>query len=89
MILHCNGLYLKPLFICFNNCFIFLVPGEPVIINVIPKTNSLEVTWEPPTEPNGVVTTFRLCWKLSAGHNTTCVSLNGGVTQHGIRNLSK
>lgn len=85
MILDCNGLCLKPLI----TVLFFLVPGEPVIKNVITKTNSLEVTWEPPMEPNGVITTFRLCWKLLAGHNTSCVSLNGGVTQHEIRNLSK
>ena len=87
--LDCKALYVKPLYICFDNFLIFLVPGEPFIVSVVSKTNSLEVTWEPPTEPNGIVTTFRLCWKLSAGHNITCFSLNGGVTWHEIRNLSK
>ena len=65
------------------------MPGEPVIVNVTSKTNSLDVTWEPPTEPNGIITTFKLCWTLSAEDNATCVSLNGGATGYEIRSLSK
>lgn len=87
--LYCKGLYLKPLFICNENFVIFLVPGEPVIVNVISKTNSLEVTWNSPTEPNGIIRTFQLCWMLSTGHNITCVSLNGGARWYEILNLSK
>ena len=83
-----NCFYLKPLFVYFDNFLIRVVPGEPAIVNVTSKTSSLEVTWAPPTEPNGIITTFRLCWMLSA-QNTTCVTLNGGTTRHEIRNLGK
>ncbi len=65
------------------------VPGEPVIVNVIRKTNSLELTWKPPAEPNGIIKTFRLCWTPLAVHNISFVSLNGDASWYEIRNLSK
>ena len=93
--LHVRGPWIARVFVC-NLCLFakitflfFKVPGEPVIVNVTSKTNSLEVTWEPPTEPNGIITMYLLCWMLSVEHNATCVSLSGGTTGHEIRSLSK
>ncbi|KAL9967588.1 hypothetical protein ACROYT_G025850 [Oculina patagonica] len=63
------------------------LPGEPVIVNVIRKTNSLELTWKPPAEPNGIIKTFRLCWTPLAVHNISFVSLNGDASWYEIRNL--
>ena len=65
------------------------VPSEPVIDHVTKRTNSLELTWKPPLEPNGIITEVRLCWRLTEESNKTCEVFSAGVSWYGIKNLSK
>jgi len=49
------------IFILLSSVIVFcLVPGPPSDIEVYPFAEYILVTWKPPEEPNGVITTYQV-----------------------------
>ncbi|KAJ7370453.1 hypothetical protein OS493_032344 [Desmophyllum pertusum] len=63
------------------------VPSEPVIVSVSTMTNYLEINWKLPTEPNGIIKSFHLCWTLVVMNNQSCIDFNGAAIWYRIPNL--
>ena len=53
-------------------------------------SNSIEVNWKPPLEPNGIIKTFELCWSDARDvSNPKCLTFNGVMSSYNISDLSK
>ena len=60
------------------------VPGPISGLSAIPEVVHLHVLWSPPSEPNGVITTYEVCSNISAG---VISYTNTSATQHTLRDL--
>ena len=68
--------------------FLIAVPGQPTVHPVNIKANSIELTWIPPTEPNGVITFYELCWRTNR-QDQKCDKLNHATRSYEIPSLRK
>lgn len=47
--------------ICLRARFLFSVPGPPSNVEAVPVSlKTIRVLWDPPSEPNGIIITYRL-----------------------------
>ena len=77
--------------------FFFVAPGIPLnlcIHNISSK--SLRVTWDPPCDPNGIITEYELKWRLVEDDKQNKVvgsfdnvTSNGNQQNYNITNLRK
>ena len=60
-----------------NCCFSSLVPGVPKdVVLTSSSPNQLDLTWETPSEKNGVITGYYITWRIV--RNDTNHTVNGG-----------
>ena len=60
----------------FNHCCLFLAPSAPTSVEVIVVSSSqLNITWQPPSAPNGVIIGYNITWRMTK--NDLDVSVNG------------
>ena len=74
-----------------KRALVFAVPGQPVLQpDAVITSNSIQVTWKPPLEPNGIIKTFELCWSEARnGSNSNCLTFNSAKRSYNIVDLSK
>ena len=65
-------------------CMYYTVPSPISGLLAIPEVVQLHILWIPPSEPNGVITAYEVCFNISVGvFNYT----NTSSTQHTLRDL--
>ena len=57
----------------------YTVPGPISGLSAIPEVVQLHILWSPPSEPNGVIITYEVCYNISAG---VFSYTNTSATQH-------
>ena len=56
--------------------YLSVVPEAVGSVTVVPLFSQLNVTWTPPTVPNGVITQYTVEWRLNSdsNYNTTVIT---------------
>ncbi|XP_042881990.1 uncharacterized protein LOC122259333 isoform X2 [Penaeus japonicus] len=63
------------------------IPGSPIITSLSVSTpSSMLVKWEPPPQPNGVITGYKVEWKYENQEHS--IYLNSSQTEYEITNLT-
>ena len=66
----------KMSYTAFNHCCPLLAPSGPTSVEVIVVSSSqLNITWQPPSEPNGVIIGYDITWRMTK--NDSDESVNG------------
>lgn len=77
----------------FNMLILVIVPDPPIIIYFPEVTYSLaQIVWEPPTEPNGVITGYRVSYReRNATENQAVVNdtLGASTREYTVRGLRR
>ena len=60
--------YVAQCYICACNIF-SVVPEAAGNVNIVPSFHRLNVTWDPPTVPNGIITQYTAEWKKDSDSN--------------------
>ena len=75
--------------------FVLLAPSAPTQVKVVAVSSSqLDVSWQPPLEPNGVITGYDITWMMtkndlneSVAGETNRTSLAASARMYSITNL--
>ena len=70
------------IYVYFITC-IHVVPGPVSDLSIIPEVAKVIIVWNPPSELNGVITTYEVCSNISGVSSYT----NTSATQHTLRDL--
>ena len=74
------------LYHCMHACMyvcMYTVPGPISDLAAIPEVLQLHISWSPPSELNGVITVYEVCFNNSGVFSYT----NTSATQHTLRDL--
>ena len=76
-----------------HNMLDYSVPGPVSSLSATPAMTQLTVSWNPPSEPNGVIILYEIHFSLSNGTemclcNSSTATINTSATQHTLRGLS-
>lgn len=62
--------------------FSLLAPGKPDNVSLVPvSATQLNLTWESPSDPNGIITGYRVIWKMVRDDNNMLIKGSDSKTQ--------
>ena len=65
----------------FSPYFFLLAPSAPTQLKVVAVSSSqLDVSWQPPLEPNGVITGYNITWMMTKNDLNKSVTGETNVT---------
>lgn len=64
------------------------VPGPPIIIYFPDVTySSAKIVWSPPSEPNGIITQYKIAYSIQGSSNLSTIVLPSGVLENTVFGL--
>ena len=90
----CRFLFANIYYLYFSH-FVLLAPSAPTQVKVVVVSSSqLDVSWQPPLEPNGVITGYDITWMMTKNDldepltgETKRTSLDASKRMYSITNL--
>ncbi|XP_067672270.1 protein sidekick-2-like isoform X1 [Haliotis asinina] len=65
-------------------------PGPPIIIYFPDVTySSAKIVWSPPSEPNGIITRYKIAYFIQGSSNVSTIELPSGVLENTVYGLAR